>query len=205
MVINLPALSIQSQAARLSAIQQVCRQFRRRRQRRFLAFPVQRLVKLGLQGQRVAPSQSALKQRPGRQRIAEYVWHYPIKRDGTSRVGCHNGQISITGGWPSFGGCNTGIYRRASIGCSGSQTGSVTFANATSGTVTIQSVSGALGSSVLSLPLRSILWLESYDRHADQQNYRYGNDRQHFQNKWEYGQAVTGNGNTVALKRLLFL
>lgn len=59
-----------------------------------------------------------------------------------------NGVLASPGGVPGF-------TSAPSLGTAGSVAGSLGFANTTSGTVTIQAVAGALGTSVLSLPAAS--------------------------------------------------
>jgi hypothetical protein len=63
------------------------------------------------------------------------------------------GNISITGAAGQvLAGASPAFTATPTLGVAGATLGSVAFANVTSGTVTIQPVTGALGSSILSLP-----------------------------------------------------
>lgn len=117
-------------------------------------------------------------------------------------LGATTGQISITGAAGQvLAGATPAFTAAPVLGVPGSQTGSVTFANATSGTVTIQSVSGALGSSVLSLPaaIDTLVGKATTDTLTNKtiDTAATGNI---FKINGNTVNAVTGNGSTVALK-----
>lgn len=80
------------------------------------------------------------------------TWQNPVTGSGTVTSGT-SGQVPVyTGGTTVAGGANfTASAGALTLGQSGTA-GSLAMGNATSGTVTIQPVTGALGSSVLSLP-----------------------------------------------------